>query len=187
MVLTDSKQICEHLKLIRSHGRPEGEDYFASSKTTDYVELGYNWRLSNILAALGVSQLAKIEKAIKLRQDNAAKITRSLSKLKEVVPPYVPPRCRHVYQMYTIKVNGPVGTRDELQQFLTSRGIATKVYFAPVHLTGFYRSLGHRERELPQTEELSKKVLTLPMYPRMTDQELEYITSSIKEFFQARN
>jgi perosamine synthetase len=153
----------------------------------DYVELGYNWRLSNILATLGISQLAKIEKAIKLRQENAAIITRSLSKLKEVVPPYVPPHCRHVCQMYTIKVNAPIGTRDELQEFLTSRGIATKVYFSPVHLAGFYRGLGHRERELPQTEELSKKVLTLPMYPRLTDQELEYITSSIKEFFQARN
>ena len=181
MVLTDQKPLYKRLKLIRSHGRVEAEPYFKSSKPMEYIELGYNWRLSNILAALGVSQIKKIEEAISLRQENSMKLT-SLLKGLAVIPPSVPPDCRHVYQMYSIQVTED-GLRDKLADYLTTNGIGTKVYFNPVHLSQFYRQQGHGEGELPVTEALSKRILTLPMYPGLSTQEIKEVASNVRRFF----
>ncbi len=189
VVVTNDKRIYEKLKLIRSHGRLEDSgDYFRSPKRFDYVMLGYNWRISSITAALGLSQLAKLERAIKLRRRIAEQYTKLISKeLGGKVKPFTEPKgVRAVYQMYTIRLpwdNGMV--RDKLQQFLLEKGIITKIYFEPVHLYTIYRTLGHREGELPRTEIISKQVLTLPIYPTMTIDEVEYVVNSIKQFLES--
>jgi len=85
--------------------------------------------------------------------------------------------------MYTIRIKG--GLRDSLKHFLEGKGITVKVYFEPVHLTTLYRKLfGFKEGLLPITEAVSKEVLTLPIYPSMTDDEISYIITCIKEFME---
>jgi dTDP-4-amino-4,6-dideoxygalactose transaminase len=87
--------------------------------------------------------------------------------------------------MYTIRVKGGREVRDALKDHLAKKGIMSKVYFEPVHLTHFYREkFGFKGGELPVTERLSSEVLTLPLYPTMTIEEMDYIIESIKEFFQ---
>ena len=180
-IVTDSREMYEKLKLIRSHGRLETQDYFSSTDYMDYITLGYNFRMSNIVAALGIAQLKKIDKIIEMRRRNAEYLTARLKReIKEIITPTPPRGYYHVYQMYTIMVDN----RDELMKHLADSGIMTKVYFSPVHLTHFYKNeLGYMCK-LPVTEEISTQVLTLPMYPTLTKEERDYIVAEIKRFFE---
>lgn len=183
MIVTDQRDVYEKLKLIRSHGRLETEDYFTSVRTGDYVMLGYNWRMSNITAALGVTQLEKLNKLIEMRRKNAAYMSKNLSDMSEIEPPNPPEGVFHVYQMYTVRVRGGEKTRDGLRDHLAEKGVMTKVYFSPVHLTHFYREkFGFKGGELPVTEELSNRVLSLPMYASLTKGEMDYVTDSVRDF-----
>ena len=180
-IVTSSKGLYGKLKLIRSHGRVDTENYFASSEQMDYVSLGYNLRMSNITAALGVAQIKKVDKLIEMRRKNAEYLNKKLLGIEGITIPKAPNNFFHVYQMYTIRLNNQK-TRDNLLNHLKDKGIMTKVYFSPVHLTEFYRKQGHREGELPATERVSKEVLTLPMYPSLKREEMDYITQEIKNF-----
>jgi len=186
VVVTDSKRIRERLMLIRSHGRLEVEDYFSSVRTMDYVTLGYNWRMSNIVAALGISQFGKLDKLLRMRRNNASYMTGKLSKISGIAPPNPPDDYFHVYQLYTIRVKGGEKTRDDLRDYLARNRIMSKVYFLPVHLTSFYRKLGYGEEELPLTENLSRLVLSLPMYPSLKKHEMDFIVSKVKRFMSGR-
>jgi perosamine synthetase len=181
-VLTDSKRIYEKLGLARSHGRLESSNYFASPEYADYVELGYNFRMSNITAALGVAQLKKADKIIEMRRKNAEYLTKKLSSIDGIIPPSSPERCFHVYQMYTIRLKR--GDRDDLSKHLSEKGITTKVFFYPVHMTHFYRKKPGYRIKLPITEEISRQVLTLPMYPTLTRKEMNYIADEINAFLE---
>ena len=181
-IITDSREIYEKLRLIRSHGRLETQDYFSSTEYMDYITLGYNFRMSNIIAALGVAQLKKVDKIIEMRRKNAEYWTvRLKQETKEIITPNPPKDYYHVYQMYTIRVNN---YRDDLMKYLAEEGIMTKVYFSPVHLTHFYKNELGYTCKLPVTEEISTQVLTLPMYPALTKDEIDFIIDKIKSFFE---
>ena len=180
-ITTDSKDLYEKMKLIRSHGRAETSDYFSSSEMMNYVSLGYNFRMSNIIAGLGIAQLKHIDSNIKNRRNNAKYLIKKLSDIEKVSIPHFSKRYFCIYQMFTIQVEKEM--RNELAKYLTKRGIMTKVYFEPVHLSYFYKNvLGYRNK-LPITEDLSSKVLTLPMYPSLQREEMDYISDSIHSFF----
>ena len=182
-IVTDSKEVYEKLKLIRSHGRLETQDYFTSTGYMDYVSLGYNFRMPTMIAALGLSQLKKVDKIIKMRRDWTEYMTKKLSKIKEITLPIPPPDYFHVYQMYAIRINENL--RNDLMKYLSEKGIMTKVYFPPVHLTHFYRTkIGYEEGELPITEEVSNQVLSLPMYPTLAEKKIDYITEKIDNFLE---
>jgi len=179
-VVTNSKEVYEPLKLIRSHGRLETSDYFSSMGNTDYITLGYNFRMSNITAALGLAQLNKVDKIIGMRRKIAELVSQKLSRIEEVEIPEPPEGFSHVYQMYTIRVRH--GLRDELMKHLARKGIMTKVHFSPVHQTHFYRNELKYNCELPITEDISQQVLTLPMYPTLTGEEIDRITDEVANF-----
>jgi dTDP-4-amino-4,6-dideoxygalactose transaminase len=83
-----------------------------------------------------------------------------------------------------MRLNGKAKLRDKLMKHLSSRGVMSKVYFDPVHLMGFYRKqFGYRGGELPLTERISAEVLTLPMYPKLSRQEMDYVVEQVQEFF----
>ncbi|RLI41307.1 hypothetical protein DRO69_11740 [Candidatus Bathyarchaeota archaeon] len=151
----------------------------------EYITLGYNWRMSNITAALGISQLKKLDKFITMRREKAAYLSKYLSNVSGIEPPDPPNGYFHVYQMYTIKVKDGKDARDNLKNYLAEKGVMTKVYFSPVHLKEFYRNrCGFQGGELPTTEELSKKVLTLPMYASLTTDEMNFIVDHVKRFMK---
>lgn len=181
MIVTDSKEIREKLHLIRSHGRLEVESYFATIESLDYVALGYNWRMSSITAALGMSQMKKLDNIIRMRRQNSEYMNNKLSKIRDIEVQYPPKTYFHVYQMYTIRVKGGRKARDSLKYSLSKRGIMSKVYFEPVHLTSFYKQkFNCKEGMLPLTEKLSGEVLTLPMYPTLGKESMDYIVESIR-------
>lgn len=178
-VLTESKEIYEKLKLIRSHGRLETSDYFSSSENADYVTLGYNFRMSSMTAALGLAQLSKVDKIIEMRRGKVQLMSQRLSSIQGVTLPSSPEDFYHVYQMYTIRVHNNL--RDKLLRYLAERGIMTKVYFPPVHQFNFYKSKLNYHCTLPVTESLSNQVLTLPMYPSLSEQEISFIADQIND------
>jgi perosamine synthetase len=182
-VLTKDRRIYDRLKLVRSHGRLEDQEYFSSTHTGEYIELGYNWRLSNILAALGLAQMKKIDKIIGMRRERAQMLTEKLSNIKSIVAPKPPKDFFHVYQLYTVRVKSSL--RDQLMKYLADKGIMSKIYFNPIHLTAFYKEkFGYKGGELPITEKISSEVLSLPMYPTITYDEINYIVESIREFVE---
>ena len=137
-VTTNSMPLFEKLKLIRSHGRRDIQNYFSSITRPNYVSLGYNWRMSSITAALAISQLNKIERLINLRRKNAQFMNRRLEKLKVVQVPREPEGSRHAYQLYSILLPN-LKVRYGLMNHLTKKGIMSKIFFDPIHLSSFYK------------------------------------------------
>lgn len=182
LAVTNSKQLYERLKFIRSHGRLENKkNYFSTTSDFDYIQIGYNFRMSSISAGLVLSQFNKIDKIIKMRREKAQYYDKKLSKINVIKTPKQIKNHYHVFQMYTVQLNDEK-RRNSIQKDLSKVGIMTKVYFTPVHLTTFYKEkFGYRKGDLPITEEISKKVLTLPLYPRLKNSQMDYIIHSIKE------
>lgn len=182
LTVTNSKQLYEKLKFIRSHGRLENKkNYFSTTSEFDYIQIGYNFRMSSISAGLVLSQFNKIDKIIKMRREKAQYYDKKLSKINVIKTPKQIKNHYHVFQMYTIQLHDEKN-RNTVQKELSKAGIMTKVYFTPVHLTTFYKeNYGYRKGDLPITEEISKKVLTLPLYPRLKNNQIDYIIRSINE------
>jgi len=183
-ITTNSQEIYEKIKLIRSHGRVDTGDYFNNPSSSQYVGLGYNWRMSTLTAALGLSQLQKLDKIIKMRKENARFLSERLSKISQITVPNPPSGHEHIYQMYTIRLENEK-MRDDLHNFLTQKEIFSKVYFYPIHKTQFYNKYNINNK-LHVTEMIASQVLTIPLYPNMTNEEKEYLSNSILEFFESK-
>ncbi|MHA1364786.1 MAG: DegT/DnrJ/EryC1/StrS family aminotransferase [Candidatus Heimdallarchaeota archaeon] len=182
-ITTDNETLYEKLKLIRSHGRLEkrGFDYFSNTEDNEYIEIGYNFRMATMLAALGLSQLRNISEVIDMRRKNAKYLNDNLKDLSNIQVPIAYNDAFHIYQMYTIKLQSNE-LRESLHKHLTKKGIMSKVYFKPIHLKEFYSSkYGYKIGDLPKTEELAGKILTLPMYPDLLKDDLDYMIQSIRE------
>ena len=133
---------------------------------------------------MGISQLEKIEKIIRLRRSKARYLREKLGKVKNIILPREKEGTRAVYQMFTVRVKGGRGERNALQNYLAARGISSRIYFKPVHLTPFYeKKFGCKPGDLPVTERISGEVLTLPLYPDMTQAETDRIIRAIRGFF----
>jgi len=187
-IVTDSKKIFQKLKLIRSHGRFESKkNYFASSDDSDYIQNGYNYRMTSMIAALGISQLKKVKKIIKLRRNKAEYLNNKLSGLPELKTMCEEKNQFNVYQLYTLCLKNNK-LREGLKEYLTKKGIMTKIYFSPVHLKTFYKkTFGTRKGDLPNTEKISQEVITLPMHPCLTIKEMDYICTNIRNYFDGRD
>ena len=184
-VATQSKEVYEKLKLIRSHGRVDTVNYFNNPDEASYLSVGYNWRISSITAALGLSQLRKLDLLISKRKNNAEYISKRIKRFPIETPD---PKygSEHTYQFYTIKLQDKK-TRGELQKFLLGKSILCKVYFNPIHMTEFYKKQSESNNDsLPVTTEISEKILTLPMFPSMIQEEMDYVIDSIADFFETK-
>jgi perosamine synthetase len=179
---TNNTEVYEKMKLIRSHGLLEtkGSSCFSSNQYMDYVALGYNFRMSSITAALGLAQLAKLDKMVGWRRDRAARYDDKLSGLDNLLVSAPPPGFYHAYQMYAVRVKS--GKRDGLMQFLAEKGIMSKVFFYPVHFSHFYRKELKYNVKLPVTEMISDQIVSLPMHPKLSDREIDEVSSRIAEY-----
>lgn len=183
-VITDSQEIYEKMKLFRSHGRVENSDgdYFSSTKEHDYLEVGHNFRMPTMNAALGLSQLEHFEQTMTLRKESGELLSAGLQQINGIKVPAPYHHSDHFYQMYTVTLENKK-IRDQLQKHLQEKGIMCKVYYEPVHLKSLYRKkYGYHEGHLPQTESISARILTLPMYPGMSTEEINQIIEAVRTF-----
>lgn len=182
-VVTDDENLYQKMKLFRSHGRVENEDYFNSTDYMDYVSLGYNFRMASICAALGVSQMEKLDEFIEKRQSIGKKYITNLGGIPDLILPKTNKSVTNVFQMFSILVKDGRKRRDALQKYLRDNDIITKVYFEPVHKTKHYKKFKSNYSDLSVTEELSNQTLSLPIFPSLLDSEIEFISSKIVDFF----
>jgi len=180
-IITDSDEHFSKLKKIRSHGRNDNVDYFSSANGFSYDVLGYNFRLSNILAALGVAQMRKVDKLINLRREKA---NYYIKRLKEVsfVKPFLPPENYFsVFQIFTVFVEEEY--RNKLIDYLKKQEIASKIYFEPVHKTNYYtQDADYKFVNLAITEQISRKVLSLPFHPNISLEQIDIVIEKMKQF-----
>ena len=183
MLTTDDDELAKKVKALLAHGIDkttyEREDldkaWFRSSS-----RIGYNFRMSNILAAIGVEQLKKLPEMNRKRRKLAARLTESLSDITEIKPPVEKPENKHVYQMYTVRVAEGID-RDSFVRRLNTKGIGASIHFyPPVHHMLPFRGDQFRRDDLSVTERVIEEIVTLPMYPQMTDEDLSYIVEAIQ-------
>lgn len=181
MVTTNSKKLADRIRALAGHGihstsltrEKRALPWFRSA-----INPGYNFRMSNILAAVGVEQLKKIEQMNQSRRENAAYLNEHLNNVEEIDPPVENEKCIHVYQMYTIKVNNL--NRNALVTKLRERGIGASVHFdPPVHLQYFYKGK-YDDRDLEVTEKVAQSIITLPMFPQMKRSQLKEIVTKVR-------
>ncbi len=184
-IITNNKDVYEKLLLIRSHGRVEnpGVSYFEDIDVSDYIEIGYGFRMPTICAALGLSQMKKIKHIVNLRRKVGQYYDKKLSEIPQIEVISDPPNILSVYQLYTILLKKPE-VRKDLQKYLVENGVYTKIYFEPVHLKSYYKNkYGYKEGDFPITEAISDRVLTLPMSLNFTEEDQDYIVNLIRSFF----
>jgi perosamine synthetase len=172
MIVTEDNNIAERARMIKNHGQKE--------KYAHEV-LGYNYRMTDVAAAIGMCQLKKLDEFNRQRIEHARFLTEKLGKIRGLIPPFVAPDIKHVFHQFTIKVTGDFGmSRDELKQRLKNKGIMTEVYYPlPIHKQPLYKKLGYNDN-LPNAEKACEEVLSLPVHPLLTEEELDYIVETIK-------
>ena len=182
-IVTNSKKIYEKLLLVRSHGRVDKIDYFTNANSSTYIELGYNFRMPTMMAALGIAQMKHLKKIIQLRKNIAKTYSKEFSQISDIITPNPKNNSEHVYQLYSIRIKN--GRRNALMKHLKNKGIMSKIYFEPIHLTPFYiKNIKFKKDHLTITNKISEEILSLPIYPNMNKKEQRSIIKEVKRFFE---
>lgn len=192
MLTTNEGWIARKAKLLREHGmtRSALDREKRANWYYDIKYIGYNYRLNEIQAALGMSQLKRVKEGIEKRVEAARYYTRKLSQTKGIVTPYEARNRTHVYHLYVIKIlKEKYGlNRDELFRKLSSRGIGLSVHYTPLHLMTLYKKLaGYTTRSFPNAEEVYKEVLSLPLFPTISRNQIDYVINSIQDFISLKS
>ena len=170
MIVTNSRDIAERLKLLRNYGQPE---------KYQHTIMGYNRRLDSLQAAVLRAKLRHLPEWNASRQRAAARYNELLKDIRSIRTPYVAEESSHVYHLYVIQHP----ERDRLLSYLRERGVYGGLHYpTPVHLQPCYESLGIPPGSLPITEELASRVISLPMYAELTDEQIEYVCDCIRNF-----
>lgn len=171
MITTSNKEYWERLRMLRTHGQVKGYDPHI---------LGYNYRMPEIEAAIGLVQLSKLSRFLEIRRRNAMILNELLGDVEGVRIPYEPSGSRHSWYLYTVSVDK---NRDLLREKLNAVGIGASVYYeVPVHLTPLFRGMGFSEGMYPSAESVARKVLSLPVHPGLSENDMVFIYESVKKF-----
>jgi dTDP-4-amino-4,6-dideoxygalactose transaminase len=166
MLTTADPELAERVRLMREHGM---------KVRYHHDTLGYNFRMTDIHASIGLAQLPKLPANNARRQAIAARYD---AELRGVITPAVAPGATHVYHQYTIRVN----RRDEFVEQLRERGVGTGIYYPiPVHRQKPFVALGYGEQRFPVTELLTEQVVSIPVHPSLTDDEVATVVAAVNE------
>ena len=171
MLVTQNERLASILRKLRTHG---------GLRTYYHDMVGFNSRLDAIQAAVLQAKLPHLERWSAKRAENAAYYTAALGEIAEIGTPYIEPANNCIFNQYTIRVE----RRDELQAYLKERGIGTAIYYPlPLHLQTCFGYLGYKEGSLPESERAAKQVLSLPIFPELTHQQLDRVIGAIRAFY----
>lgn len=178
MITTNDKALYNKLLTLRTHGITRDPSKMSENHGGWYyemIELGYNYRMPDILCALGISQLETAERNLIRRREIAGRYDHAFAhtNIKIIVPPK---HVGHAYHLYVIQV----GNRKELYDFLRSKGIYAQIHYIPVHTMPYYQKLGYKKGSLPNAEAYYDSCISLPMYPSLTDEEQAFVIESVK-------
>ena len=171
VITTDNDEMAETMRLLRTHGE---KAKYAS------LMLGYNYRMSEIQAAIGLAQLAKLPAFVAKRRKNAKRLTKILAETEKLQLPKETQARQHSWYLYTVRLtHATADERNNIVEELRKKDIGAEVYYAnPVHIMPFYRDSFGR-RTLPETEKAAKQVFSLPIHPGVTEEQIDHIGKSV--------
>ncbi|MCR5701994.1 MAG: UDP-4-amino-4,6-dideoxy-N-acetyl-beta-L-altrosamine transaminase [Lachnospiraceae bacterium] len=187
MVTTNSEELYEKLKLYHTHGITREEKFLENNSLPvndgawyyEQLELGYNYRITDIQCALGISQMRKLDKFAAHRRELAALYDELLADCKNIITPYQHPDCLSSYHLYMIQV--PADRRKEIFDKLRAAGVGVNVHYIPVYKLPYYQKHGYENVCCPNAEEFYSRAITLPLYADMTKEQVEYVAKVTKE------
>lgn len=181
MVTTNNKTLYEKLCSLRSHGITKDITKMEKSDGGWYyemTELGYNYRLTDMQAALGTSQLKRAKDGLNKRHYIAEKYTKAFSEVEGIKTPKIDDNFYHGLHLYIIQVEDRLG----LYNFLRENQIYAQVHYYPLHLMPYYKQFGNKEGDLPIVEDYYKHCLSLPIFPTLTEEQQDYVIKKVIEF-----
>lgn len=196
IVVTDDPEIFERVALYRSHcTRVYGKStkYCQLDETKlpmgkrfwwqDFDDTGYNFRMTDIQAAVGIEQLKKLDTFNQRRIDNAAYLSERLRDVPGLSLPVVKPECKHVFHLYPVQIDADrfgMNKDDFVYAMLHERGIKIGTHYIPLHWTTAFQKRGFRKGQFPVADAIAERVVTLPINPRQTREALDYLIDSIR-------
>ena len=189
MTLTNSESLAWQMATLRSHGvtrdaarmqSPQGDPWYY-----EQIDLGFNYRMTDIQAALGLSQLARLDSLIQRRNDLAARYGELLSGLPLVLPRVSSPNIS-AFHLYVVRIrpDATVKTRRHVCEGLRHLGIGVSVHYQPVHLQPYYRNLGFTPGMFPEAETYAQQALTLPLYPGLTNDAQDTVADALRDILR---
>jgi dTDP-4-amino-4,6-dideoxygalactose transaminase len=176
VIVTDDRRAADLMRALRNQGRAPGDTWL------QHTHLGYNYRITEMSAALGLAQMRRLDELIRLRERVAAGYSARLSGVPGVEVPLVESATtRMSWFVYVIRLD-PHIERDQLARKLEARGVPVRPYFLPIHLQPYMvERFGYRAGDFPVTEDLGRRSLALPFSSVMTEEQVEYVCSVIRE------
>jgi len=173
MITTNDSKLAERARLLRDHGQTE---------KYHHTILGYNYRITEAAAAVGLVQLRKLDRLNKRRNENASLLTKGIEKIHGLTPPHVNDDVRHVFYQYVIRVEEDYPMkRNKLAEHLRGRGIGVAVHYpTPIYKQPLYKELGYEKTICPVVEEACQRVLSLPVHPLVTREDIRYMLDVLK-------
>jgi len=174
LITTPDEGMAAKLRLLRNHG---------DTGKYNHISLGYNYRMTNLQGAIGLIQLRSLDNFNSRRIRNAEFLNAHL-KIKGITTPYKAKNVKHVYNQYVIRIEDDFpASREKLMEFLQAKGIGSAVHYPkPVYEQPLYRELGYGKERCPISEDVSRRVLSLPVHPSLKQEDLEYIVETVNGF-----
>src|SRR3989344_2163065 len=179
MITTNNKELYERCLMLRHHGIDRNDKTFGGDWAFNMKLLGRNYRLTDFQCALGISQLKKLERYNKRRQQIAQQYTNAFSKMPQISLPIIK-HASHAWHLFVIlceKID-----RNDLYKRLKEKNIGANVHYIPVYSHDYYKSTHNpAQQPCPKADDVSKKILTLPLYPTMTDSDINYVIAAVQD------
>lgn len=183
MVTTNNKELYERLKLFHTHGitrEPELMDKQDGPWYYEQLELGFNYRITDIQCALGISQMRRLDAFAAHRRMLAARYNEGFAGCKNIITPYQHPDCLSSWHLYMIQV--PADMRKAVFEKLRQAGIGVNVHYIPVYKHPYYQAHGYQDICCPNAETFYAGAITLPLYADMTEEQVDYVVEKVIEF-----
>jgi len=182
-VVTDNEEFYKKLKMLRNHGidKEIGERYGKdASYAYDMKMLGRNYRITDFQCALGTSQLKKLYKSIERRQEIVNAYDKAFEDVEEIAIPYVKPNVKHAWHLYTVLLRGV--NRNEFFNKMRKDNVGVNVHYIPVYHHSYYRkNFNFNSGNYPVTEDVFNNIVTLPLFPEMSNRDIEYVIDTTKK------
>ena len=186
MAVTNDYELYKKMLLFRTHGITREESVMSRNEGPWYyeqIDLGYNYRITDLQCALGTSQMNKIDYFISRRREIVKKYNRAFNEVDEVTIPYQAEYSESGWHLYILKLNLNKlnATRRQIFDALVAENIGVNVHYLPIYLHPYYQKLGYKKGICPEAERLYESMITIPLFPKMKDQDVDDVISGVKK------
>ena len=181
MIVTDNEEFYQKMMLFRSHGITRDENLMTRNDGPWFyqqLDLGYNYRITDIQCALGCSQMKKLDRFLALRKEIVTRYNEAFADCENIVTPYQLPETESGWHLYIVQVKNC--DRRKVFEALREHGIAVNVHYIPVYLHSYYQEHGYKDVHCRNAEEIYSHIISLPLYPTLTEEQQQYVIETLK-------